>query len=91
MKRTLDKKNRWRSKSVAFRMSEAEAKILDDKVRASGLSKQTYLIQRALEDELIALINDMVTIMDGLKEAPDEKLLKNSHRKSTDGDGAERT
>ena len=48
----LDKKNRWRSVNVSFRMSPEEAKTLNDFVRLSGLTKQDYLIRRVLHKEV---------------------------------------
>ena len=60
MKRVLDKKNRWRNKLVSFRMSEEEAQILDDLVRASGLTKQAYLINRVLQRDIIVNGNPRV-------------------------------
>lgn len=72
MKKTLDKKNRWRNKVVAFRMSEAEARMLDDRVRASGLSKQTYLINRVLEQEVV--VNGNPRVYKGLRNLFRETL-----------------
>ena len=50
--KNLDKHNRWRSKTVAFRMSPEEANTLDEFVRLSGLTKQDYLIDRALQRDV---------------------------------------
>ena len=50
--KALDRKGRWRSKTVAFRMSPEEAKQLDIYVKLSGLTKQDYLIHRALVKEI---------------------------------------
>ncbi len=47
-----DNYNRWRSKTVAFRMSPEEADELDVQVALSGLSKQDYLIQCCLKHEI---------------------------------------
>ncbi len=47
-----DDKNRWRNKTVAFRMSPEEAEKLDRFVRISGLQKQEYLIRRVLHEEI---------------------------------------
>ena len=50
----LDKHNRWRSKTVAFRMSPEEANTLDEFVKLSGLTKQDYyfkLYQDFLENK----------------------------------------
>ena len=40
MERTLDAKGRWRNRTVGFRVSEEEAKMIDRMVALSGLSKQ---------------------------------------------------
>lgn len=58
--KTLDQKNRWRSKTVAFRMSPEEAAQLDVLARLSGLSKQDYLIRRVLEKEVAVQPNPRV-------------------------------
>jgi hypothetical protein len=58
--KNLDKQNRWRNKTVAFRMSSEEAEQLDVNVRLSGLSKQDYLIQRALQREIKVIGNPRV-------------------------------
>lgn len=58
--KTMDNHNRWRSKTVAFRMSPEEAKQLDAFVQMSGLSKQDYLIQRALQREVVVVGNPRV-------------------------------
>ena len=43
-----DERGRWRNKTVAFRMSEEENRILDTKVSLSGLTKQDYIIRQLL-------------------------------------------
>lgn len=58
--KNLDRKNRWRSKTVAFRMSPEEAKQLDVNVKLSGLTKQDYLIQRSLQQEVKVVGNPRV-------------------------------
>ena len=55
--KTMDNHNRWRSKTVAFRMSPEEAEQLDAFVQMSGLPKQDYLIQRALQREVVVVGN----------------------------------
>ena len=42
MDKNLDYKGRWRNKTVAFRVSEEEAKLIDTQVALSGLTKQDY-------------------------------------------------
>jgi len=46
MDKNLDCKGRWRNKTVAFRVSEEEAKLIDTQVALSGLTKQDYIIRR---------------------------------------------
>ena len=58
--KNLDKKNRWRSKIVSFRMSPAAAEQLDTNVRLSGLNKQDYLISRVLQREITVIGNPRV-------------------------------
>lgn len=42
--KALDRHNRWRSKTVAFRMSPEENEQLDIAVRLCGLTKQDYIM-----------------------------------------------
>ena len=74
--KNLDKHNRWRSKTVAFRMSPEEANTLDEFVKFSGLTKQDYLIDRALQRDVKvqgnpkvykALRNELTSLCDELK------------------------
>ena len=58
--KNLDRQNRWRNKTVAFRMSPEEAEQLDVNVRLSGLSKQDYLIRRVLQREIKVVGNPRV-------------------------------
>lgn len=76
MERVLDYKGRWRNKTVAFRVSEEEAKLLDDLVALSGLTKQEYIMRRLLNREVVvqgnprvykALKNQMEKIYEELK------------------------
>ena len=46
MDKNLDCKGRWRNKTVAFRVSEEEAKLIDTQVALSGLTKQDYIVRR---------------------------------------------
>lgn len=84
-----DEKNRWRNKTIAFRMSPQEAELLDKYVRLSGLTKQDYLISRTLQRNIEvvgnprvykALRNEMTAILSELQrmkhcsEAQDEFL-----------------
>ena len=55
--RELDKKGRWRNKTVSFRMSEPEVKLLDNLVLLSGLTKQDYIIKRLLCKDIVVVGN----------------------------------
>lgn len=55
-----DDQGRWRSKTIAFRISPEENQLLEDFVRLSGLTKQEYLIRRALNREVIVYGNPRV-------------------------------
>ena len=89
MDKNLDCKGRWRNKTVAFRVSEEEAKLIDTQVALSGLTKQDYIIRRLQCRDVVvqgnprvykALRNQMVDIYEELKrleccsEANDELL-----------------
>ncbi len=76
MDRAVDYKGRWRNKTVAFRVSEEEAKLLDDFVALSGLTKQEYIMRKLLNREVVvqgnprvykALKNQMERIYEELK------------------------
>lgn len=60
MEKTLDKKGRWRGLTVAFRMSPEENEDLNTRVRLSGLTKQDYLISRALCRDVVVMGNPRV-------------------------------
>ena len=51
--KNLDKKNRWRSVTVAFRVSPEEAYRLNMVARTSGLTKQDYILKQLLKEEVI--------------------------------------
>ena len=86
--KNLDKYKRWRSRTVAFRMSPEEDEHLEVLVKLTGLTKQDYIIQRLLERDVVvqgnirafkALRDQMEEILTQLRgiEAgtPDEDLL----------------
>lgn len=51
--RNLDRDGRFRNRTVAFRMSDAEADRLNQLVAISGLTKQDYITQCLLEREVV--------------------------------------
>ena len=50
---------RARSQVVAFRVTKAERRQIEGKVRKSGLSQQAYLLQAALEEELKPILAEL--------------------------------
>lgn len=89
MDKSLDYKGRWRNHTVAFRVSDEEAKLLNDLVALSGLTKQDYITRRllcrdvvvqgnprvykALKKELAAVLAELQRIEAG--NGVDEELL----------------
>lgn len=83
-----DEHNRWRNKTVAFRMSPEESNELDMRVKLSGLTKQDYLINRALQRDIVvgnpkvyvALKKKLEEVLNELKSLngfqPSPELLK---------------
>ena len=76
MEKKLDHNGRWRNRIVAFRVSDEEAKLLNDLVALSGLTKQDYIMRRLLCRDVIvqgnprvykALKNQMAAIYEELK------------------------
>ena len=79
--KNLDNRNRWRSKTVAFRVSPEENEQIDAAVRLSGLTKQDYITKRllcqdvvvqgnpkvykALRDQLAAVLVELRRVEDG--------------------------
>ena len=58
--KNLDKHNRWRNKTVAFRVSPEEDEQLEIFVRLSGLTKQDYITRRLLERDVVVQGNPRV-------------------------------
>lgn len=60
MEKNLDKKGRVRNRTVAFRVSEGEGKLLDKLVALSGLTKQDYITRRLLCRDVVVQGNPRV-------------------------------
>ena len=56
----MDKHNRWRNKTVAFRVSPEEDEQLEIFVKLSGLTKQDYITRRLLERAVVVPGNPRV-------------------------------
>ena len=55
-----DEHNRWRNRTVAFRVSLEEATEIDNLVALSGLTKQDYIIRRLTNREVVVVGNPRV-------------------------------
>lgn len=87
--KSTDKKNRWRNKTVAFRVSPEEDEQIETAVRLSGLTKQDYITRRLLCRDVVvqgnpkvykALRNELNAVLDKLcrieaGSAVDDELL----------------
>lgn len=71
-----DEHNRWRNKTVAFRVSPEEDEQLEVFVKLSGLTKQDYITRRLLCKDVVvqgnprvykALRDQLVAVMDELR------------------------
>ena len=86
-----DNKNRWRNKTVAFRVSPAEDEQIETAVRLSGLTKQDYITRRLMCREVVvqgnprvykALRNEFAAVLAELQRIEagagvDEELMDN--------------
>ena len=86
-----DNKNRWRNKTVAFRVSPEEDREIETAVRLSGLTKQDYITRRLLCREVVvqgnprvykALRNELAAVLAELQRIEagagvDEELMDN--------------
>ena len=56
----MDKYNRWRSKTVGFRVLPEEDALLEAAVRLSGLTKQDYIMRKLTDREVVVMGNPRV-------------------------------
>ena len=71
-----DEHNRWRNKTVAFRVSPEEDEQIETAVRLTGLTKQDYIIRRLLCRDVVvqgnprvykALRNQLAAVLEELR------------------------
>ena len=86
-----DNHNRWRNKTVAFRVSPEEDRQIETFVKLSGLTKQDYITRRLLCREVVvqgnprvykALRNELAAVLAELQRIEagagvDEELMDN--------------
>ena len=74
--KSLDQQGRWRSHTIAFRISPEENDDLNARVRMSGLTKQDYIIQRVQCRDVVvqgnprvhkALRTQLITVLEKLQ------------------------
>ena len=58
--KNLDSHNRWRNKTVAFRVSLEENAQIETAVRLTDLTKQDYIIRRLLNRDVVVQGNPRV-------------------------------
>ena len=58
--KNMDNKNRWRSKTVGFRVSPEEDAQIETAVQLSGLTKQDYITRRLLCRDVVVQGNPRV-------------------------------
>ena len=55
-----DEKNRWRNRTIGFRVSPEEGKQIDIAVSLSGLTKQDYITRKLLNRDVVVQGNPRV-------------------------------
>ena len=74
--KNTDRKNRWRNKTVAFRVSPEEDAQIEIAVQLTGLTKQDYITRRLLCRDVVvqgnprvykALRNELAAVLDELR------------------------
>ncbi len=58
--KNVDRHNRWRSKTIAFRVAPEENEQIDTFVRLAGTTKQDYITQRLLQRDIVVQGNPRV-------------------------------
>ena len=58
--KNLDSKGRFRSRTIGFRVSPEEDKLINSAVALSGLTKQEYIVKRLLNRDVVVQGNPRV-------------------------------
>ncbi len=78
--KNMDRQGRWRSVTVAFRVSPEEDMLIESAVRVSGLTKQDYIIRKLTNRDVVVqgnpkvyrgLLLEMRAIQDELRRIAD--------------------
>ena len=82
--KNMDRQGRWRSVTVAFRVSPEEDMLIESAVRVSGLTKQDYIIRKLTDRDVIVqgnpkvyrgLLLEMRAIQDELRRIADGQTV----------------
>lgn len=83
--KNLDKHNRWRNKTVAFRVSPEEDAQIETAVKLTGLTKQDYIIRRLLCRDVVvqgnprvykALRDQLAAVLDELRKIEADSFFR---------------
>lgn len=55
-----DRHGRWRSKTIAFRVSDEEYRAIDEAVSLAGMTKQDYIIRKLMNKDVVVVGNPRV-------------------------------
>ena len=82
--KNMDRQGRWRSVTVAFRVSPEENMLIESAVRVSGLTKQDYIIRKLTDRDVIVqgnpkvyrgLLLEMRAVQDELRRIADGQTV----------------
>ena len=59
-RKNCDGRGRWRSQTIAFRVSPEEGAAIRSRARLSGMTLQEYLTRRSLEQDIVVVGNPRV-------------------------------
>ena len=88
--KNLDHQGRWRSLTVAFRVSPEEDALIESAVRVSGLTKQDYITRKLTDRSVIVqgnpkvyrgLLLEMSSLLEELKRIVPPRTEFSSDRK----------
>lgn len=82
--KNLDSKGRFRSRTIGFRVSPEEEKLINSAVALSGLTKQDYIVKRLLCRDVIvqgnpkvykALKNQLAEVLNALRRIQNDSAV----------------
>lgn len=82
--KNLDSKGRFRSRTIGFRVSPEEEKLINSAVALSGLTKQDYIVKRLLCRDVVvqgnpkvykALKNQLAEVLNALRRIQNDSAV----------------